>query len=327
MKKWMKIEIILLALVLVAAIIACTNLSRQTLAPVEDPVETVPETTEAIPTETTEPQPTWMTFPADRALTAQQAFVYDCQTGEFTYLKGQADDKVYPASITKLFTAYVALQFLQPEDLITAGDELDMVGVGSSVAEIEKGNTLTVEMLVEAMLLPSGNDASYLMAVAAGRAIAEDATLAPAQAAALFVREMNGQARVLGMSGTHFTNPDGYHEYDHYTSNEDLVVIGQLALDNGTIMKYANTYAEAVTFETGEMKNWKNTNALIDPASAYYCPYATGLKTGQTPSAGSCLLSSFAYEGRQWIIGVFGCPEIEDRFEDTLQLFNEAIGK
>ena len=327
MKKWMKIELVLLALVLVAAIIACTNLTKQTFAPVEDPVETVPETTEAIPTETTEPQPTWMTFPADRALTAQQAFVYDCQTGEFTYLKGQADDKVYPASITKLFTAYVALQFLQPEDLITAGDELDMVGAGSSVAEIEKGNTLTVEMLVQAMLLPSGNDASYLMAVAAGRAIAEDETLSPGAAADLFVREMNGQARVLGLSGTHFTNPDGYHDYDHYTTMKDLAVIAQLALDSDTVMQYTNISGETVTFETGETKDWKNTNALIDPASQYYCPYATGLKTGQTPSAGSCLLSSFAYEGRQWIIGVFGCPEIEDRFQDTLQLFNEAIGK
>ncbi len=325
MKKWMKIEIVLLALVLIAAIIACTNLSRQTLAPVEDPVETVPETTEAIPTETTEPQPTWMTFPADRVLTAQQAFVYDCEAGEFTYLMGQPDDKVYPASITKLFTAYVALQFLQPEDLITAGDELDMVGVGSSVAEIEKGNTLTVEMLVEAMLLPSGNDASYLMAVAAGRAIAEDETLAPADAAALFVREMNGQARVLGMSGTHFTNPDGYHEYDHYTSNADLVVIGQLALENETIMKYASVANHTVTLGDRTLE-WKNTNALIDPASEFYCPYTTGLKTGQTPSAGCCLLSSFDVEGKQYIIGVFGCPEMDDRFADTLQLLNETLG-
>ena len=148
MKKWMKIEIVLLALVLVAAIIACTNLSRQTIAPVEDPVETVPETTEAIPTETTEPQPTWMTFPADRALTAQQAFVYDCQTREFTYLKGQADDKVYPASITKLFTAYVAMQHLSAEDQVTVGDELDMIDWDSTVAQLQKGDALTVKELV-----------------------------------------------------------------------------------------------------------------------------------------------------------------------------------
>ena len=71
---------------------------------------------------------------------------------------------------------------------------------------------------------------------------------------------------------------------------------------------------------------WLNTNALIDPNSQYYCPYATGLKTGQTPSAGSCLLSSFSYEGKSYVIGVFGCPETDDRFEDTLQLFNRTVG-
>jgi len=71
---------------------------------------------------------------------------------------------------------------------------------------------------------------------------------------------------------------------------------------------------------------WKNTHALIHPDSEYYCPYAIGLKTGQTPSAGSCLLSAFRCEGRTLIIGVFGCPETQDRFADTLQLFNEAIG-
>ena len=267
-----------------------------------------------------------MTFPADRELTASQAFVYDCETGSFTYLIGSEDDKVYPASITKLFTAYVAMQFLKPDTLITAGDALELVGVGSSVAEIEEGNILSVEMLVEAMLLPSGNDASYILAAAAGRVIQEDESLSASAAVSAFIKEMNGQARALGMSGTHFTNPDGYHEYDHYTTNADLVIIAKLAMENKTIMKYAVTHSENAVFESGESKQWKNTNALVDPASAYYCPYATGLKTGQTPSAGSCLLSSFAVEGKQYIIGVFGCPEIDDRFEDTLQLLNETLG-
>ena len=71
---------------------------------------------------------------------------------------------------------------------------------------------------------------------------------------------------------------------------------------------------------------WKNTNELIHPDSKYYCPYAVGLKTGQTPNAGACLLSAFEMYGYQWIIGVFGCPEEFDRFDDTIQLFNETIG-
>ena len=126
---------------------------------------------------------------------------------------------------------------------------------------------------------------------------------------------------------------------------QDLAILGRLSVSDATIMKNAIISKETVTFakrgaavdnsdqnyysKTEEVDedtvNWKNTNELIDPTSQYYCPYATGLKTGQTPSAGSCLLSSFTYEGKTYIIGVFGCPETPDRFEDTLQLFNETI--
>ena len=165
-----------------------------------------------------------------------------------------------------------------------------------------------------------------MLAAAAGRVIKEDESLSASAAVAAFIKEMNAQARALGMTGTHFTNPDGYHEYDHYTTNADLVAIAKLAMENETVMKYAVVSQEDAVLGSGKTKQWKNTNALVDPKSEYYCPYATGLKTGQTPSAGSCLLSSFNVEGDQYIIGVFGCPEIEDRFEDTLQLLNRTLG-
>lgn len=329
MKKWLMIEICILAVLLIVAVVAVVGISQGAFSQ-DSLTGDMPENTNTVETteeteETTEPPVTWATYPADRVLTAQQAFVYDCQSGEFTYLLGGETDRVYPASITKLFTAYVALQFLEPEDMITAGSVLELVGAGSSVAEIEAGDVLSAQMLVEAMLLPSGNDASYILADAAGRAIAEDDTLSASAAVAAFMKEVNGQLRAMGLSGTSFTNPDGYHSPDHYTTFADLVVISQKALENEIIMKYAATYSENVTL--GErMLQWQNTNALIDPNSEYYCPYATGLKTGQTPSAGSCLLSSFNVEGRQYIIGVFGCPEEEDRFADTLQLLNETLG-
>ena len=325
MRKWLIIEICVLVILVAVALATVVGISQGAFAPdtpdvPETTVETIEETKE-----TTEPAVTWATYPKDRKLTAQQAFVYDCQNSEFSYLLGEQADRVYPASITKLFTAYVALQFLNPEDKITADSALDLVGVGSSVAEIEKGDVLSVEMLVEAMLLPSGNDASYILADAAGRIIAEDETLSASAAVAAFMKEVNGQLRAMGLSGTQFTNPDGYHSPDHYTTFADLVVISQKVLENKTIMKYAATANEEVTMGARTLE-WKNTNELINPVSEYYCPYATGLKTGQTPSAGSCLLSSFNVEGRQYLIGVFGCPEIEDRFADTLQLLNETLG-
>lgn len=345
MKKFLILEIIILAVLLAAAIIVCSSLNQEpsvaanaTGTPAGTttvPTTTTPETTTQ---ETTQPAPTWMTFPSNRALSCQQYFVYDCNAGRFLTASGQESERVYPASITKLATALVALEHLKPDTVVTADNVLDMVVWGSSVAGIELGDTLTVEQLIEAMLLPSGNDAAYVLAAAAGRAIAGEAQLPASEAVEMFMFVMNARVKELGMTASSFVNPDGIHEDTHYMSFADLALLGKLSMENPTILKYANLAVgnnpnyippadgETESTEENAQKQWKNTNALIHPEHKYYCPYAVGLKTGQTPSAGSCLLSAFDYEGRKLIVGVFGCPERDDRFPDTLQLFNQAIG-
>ena len=272
------------------------------------------------PQNTTEPK-------QSRALTAAQAFVYDCQSGSFSYLSGSPEDRVWPASITKLFTAYIALQYLEPDRIITAGDALQLVGEGSSLAHISEGDMLSVEMLVAAMLMLSGNDAAYLLAAEAGRVIAEEPALTSTEAVMVFVSEMNGQTRKLGMSGTRFCNPDGYHDDRHYTTFADMVTLAEKVMGNELIMKYASAGSIQAVFENRAETEWKNSNFLVDPQSEYYSPYALGLKTGQTPQAGNCLLSAFRIEDRQYIIGVFGCEQKDDRFADTLQLFEQMLEK
>ncbi len=314
-----KLISILLAVLLLTLAACSADTPPESTPGKDDPSQSSQDT--ASTTEATIPPISWGTYPADRALTAQQYFVYDCETGSFLTISGEESDRIYPASVTKLFTAYVANRYLQPDRRITAGDALSMVYPGSSVAEIKTGDTLTVEQLVEGMLLPSGNDAAYILAVEAGRILMDDSEASAEEAAAMFVGEMNSQAKILGLSGTNFANPDGIHEDTHYTTFHDLALLGSLALEDPVLMRYAGVASETVTLG-GEEKEWKNTNALLHPESQYYCPYAVGLKTGQTPSAGSCLLSAFECRGNTLIIGVFGCPEVEDRFDDTLQLFN-----
>ena len=90
--------------------------------------------------ETTEPAPTWNTYPDDRQLLARQYFVYDCNADTFLELSEEASGRIYPASITKLFTAYVAMQYITPHTQIVARDALDLVAWGSSVANIQKGD-------------------------------------------------------------------------------------------------------------------------------------------------------------------------------------------
>ena len=307
----------------IAAVLLILSLVVNQPSAAPEDAELPPETTEATAEVTQPPEASWMTFPADRALTASQYFVYDPANG-FVQTSGETGQKVYPASVTKLFTAYVAGQCLRKDMLVTAGDALDMVYPGSSVAELKKGDSLTVSQLIEAMMLPSGNDAAYVLAVEAGRAMG-GANLSVRDAVDTFVTEMNRQAKALGMENTHFANPDGIHQADHFSSFDDLALLGALSVQDPVLLEYTGMARDRVNLQSGSV-SWKNTNALIDPESPYYCPYAIGLKTGQTPSAGSCLLSAFEYQGRTLIIGVFGCPEAEDRFADTLQLFNETVG-
>ena len=328
MKKLMALELGALALLLIVSIAVCGNLAapvfgQDTFLP--PAMEDTYGSSAANPTtEPTEFVPTWNTYPADRQLLAQQYFVYDCNAEDFLVLSGQETERIYPASITKLFTAYVARQYLDLSTPVVAGSELDLVAWGSSVAKIQKGDTLIVEELIAAMILPSGNDAAYMLACAAGRVIKNNPQLNASAAVQAFMDEMNAQAKQLGMTGTHFVNPDGIHDSNHYTTFADLAILGRLSVSNATVMKYARVPKETVTLH-GESIEWKNTNALVNPESPYYCPYAIGLKTGQTPSAGSCLLSAFLKDNQVLLIGVFGCPEEEDRFEDTLQLFNQIV--
>jgi D-alanyl-D-alanine carboxypeptidase len=320
LKTWLMIEAGVLAVVVLIAIIVTVDLANkkdQHGPQLQQVVATEPST------QAPETEPTWMEFPADREITAAQAFIFDCGELRLDTVKGAENDKLYPASVTKLLTAYVALQYLAPTDQIVAGDVLDLVGAGSSVAQIKKGDVLTVEQLVAALLLPSGNDAAYILAEACGRAAEADDTISGWSAISIFMREMNAYARSFGMKNTNFTNPDGYHDPNHYTTVSDLVKLTQKVMEDETIMKYTKVSTMDMTLG-GETVTWHNTNAIIDPSSPYYCPYAVGMKTGKTPSAGSCLLTVFTYAEHTWIIGVFGCPTEESRFEDTLQIFNQT---
>lgn len=312
-----------------------TQLQAQSQAETSGAQESQPATLPSPPP--TEPPPTWMAPAPEREITASQYFVYDVNTDTFLEISGAPNGRIYPASITKLFTCYVAMQYLQPDTVLTVGDEMSKVALGSSVARLVRGDQLTVAQLTEAMLLPSGNDAAYVLAVNAGRIICNDPNAGVDYAVKCFVNAMNEQAEAVGMTGTHFSNPDGIHRSSHYSTFADIALLGKMSLENPTIMEMAAIAEDQVTFVYTAPRadsdpsapapgHWKNTNYLVDPSSPYYCPFATGLKTGKTPSAGNCLLTSFDYNGRLLIIGVFGCPENEDRFLDTLQLFNRTIG-
>ncbi len=256
-------------------------------------------------------------------LTASHAFVYNQASDKFLYTYGDPTAPIAPASITKLFTAYVALKYLDKDTVLTAGKEVTLIDKDSTRAWITEGQKVTVKTCIQGMLIPSGNDAAYILACAAGRKIAGDKTLIPKDAVAVFVAEMNAQAKKLGLTGTQFQNPDGIHKKGHYTCLKDLAAIANLALDNALIRETAGTNYINVTYYSGETNTWYNTNKHIrESYPKYYRKQCVGLKTGSTDDAGYCLLSAFTYKGTYLIIATMGCPEQDGRFEDTLKLYN-----
>ena len=259
------------------------------------------------------------------SLSAKQYFIYDTRTQEFLYINCDASKTIYPASTTKLFTTYVALQYLTPNQIITVGNELSYMGSDASTAGFRRGDRVSVEGLAYGALLPSGCDASYILAAAAGKVILKDQNATAKSAIQAFMNECNRMAKELGMGNTNLVTPDGYHHKDHRISMEAFAIIGSLCLNHKLISRIVASTKATITYIGSNGKSctlqFQNTNKCILPSSSYYNKECIGLKTGYTTPAGYCLLTAYKVDGRYVIIGIFGCASANTRFKDANKLF------
>lgn len=326
MKKWPILSciawVLALAVMLGACVTAAPTGTEQTQAATTAQPTTEP-TTEPTTVPTTVPLPTY-SDPDETQLHARHAFVYDLTYDRLLYTYGDQSEQISPASLTKLMTCYVAMQYLDKNTVLTVGEEAGWIAMDSSIAAIGQGNVMTVEMILQGTLMQSGNDGAYVLAVAAGRAIAGDPYLDGRTALATFMAEVNSRLRSMGLMGTQFVTPDGYDAEGHYSTAADLLEIARLAITDPTIVHYAAMEKATVTYESGEERAWVNTNWLLRETDFpdLYCAEATGLKTGATSKAGHCLIATFDTGERQLLIGVLGCELITQRFEDARFLFD-----
>lgn len=296
------------------------NKDKPTEPPTEPPTEAPTE-----PPVVVELNENWIPLLQGKEISASQYFVYDCKSQSFLLTSGAVTDPIYPASVTKLFSSYVAMQHIDPQQEVIAGSSLNYIDPDSSTADLVSGDALTAEEMVAGMLLCSGNDATYALASDVGRIVADDQTIDTATAIERFVEQMNTTAAQLGLENSHFVTPDGIHDEDHYVCAKDLAVIAQLAMEDPILSKYIGLAQMDVT-TSGRTMTWKNSNKLLHEDLDFYCEYATGLKTGYTGAAGNCLISSFRVGSRDLLIGVFGSPEQDGRYVDTLLLFAQTFG-
>jgi D-alanyl-D-alanine carboxypeptidase (penicillin-binding protein 5/6) len=265
------------------------------------------------------------TYPIETTLQSAYSIVYDVTDGMILFAKS-ADKKCFPASTTKLLTASVLLDVLPEDYLFTVGDELELVHEGSSLAMLQKGNVLDIPTMLDALMLPSGNDAAYTAAVSCGRFLADDETLSPRAAVDVFMNRCNETLHNIGASNSHFTVPDGFHDDEHYTTALDMLRISIHAMEYPLLMESVNKPYVTAKFTSGETVSWENSNLLIQESSAdcYYL-YARGLKTGMTDESGYCVSALATRFGHDVICVTMGAEASDIRWTETISLLDSAF--
>ena len=264
------------------------------------------------------------TLDSDNALsvnvTAANAIVINADTNATLYQKN-GTDKISPASTAKMITALTVLDCCSPDDEMRVGAEIEMMHDDSSRAWLMKGDTLTVRQLLIALMLPSGNDAAYTLAVNTGKKITGDNGLSNAQSIDVFMDKVNQKAKSLGAENSNFVVPDGYDADGQYTTAYDLAIIAEACLDDPCISDIVATYSSYERWTNGREVTYKNTNELLNPGSKYYRPEVIGLKTGTSSLGGACIVFAAVINGNTYICAVMGSTE-DDRFQDSIDIID-----
>lgn len=247
----------------------------------------------------------------------QEGLLLNLADKSVLYSKG-AYQKVYPASITKIITALLAFKYGDMNDTVTITQENITLEEGSQVIGFQAGDRVTLDELVHGLLVYSGNDAASAIATHIGGSTAK------------FVDMMNSYAYQLGCTGTHFTNPHGLQDENHYTTPYDIYLMLKEALKYPKFTEITQLGSYTIQYETsyGESMNTALTatdHYLTGEATAPKGITVLGGKTGTTSDAGNCLalLSQNAY-GNPYVSIVMGASTKELLYEQMSSLLENA---
>ena len=208
------------------------------------------------------------------------------------------------ASTTKAMTALVVLENASLSDIVEIPPAA--VGIEGSSVYLKKGERFTVEELLYALMLRSGNDAAVALALHTSGSVEE------------FVRKMNERAALMGLKETKFVNPHGLHDENHYTTAYELALIAAEGLKNPHFKRIVSTKNIVIDGEGHEKRYFANKNKIL-----YNYEGATGVKTGFTRNSGRCLIASAERNGME-VVAV--ALNYYDYFELTARLMDEAFG-
>lgn len=253
-------------------------------------------------------------------VTAEAAILVDNYTGSILFSKN-IDNKQYPASTTKILTAILAIENCKLSDTaIASSNAITSVPSGYSVGAIQIGEELTIEQLLEVLLVHSANDAANVLGEHVGGSIEK------------FAEIMNNKANEIGCTNSHFVNPSGKHDDNHYTTARDLALIMQYCMKNDTFRRIASMRSCTLPATSKSVeRQFATTVELLIPDDRnvpynYYYKYAIAGKTGFTTEAKNCLVSVSQKDGLELtsvILGAGPTPEgYSSRFIETKAIYN-----
>ena len=247
-------------------------------------------------------------------ITAKAGMLVSMDTGEILY-SNNIDNKVFPASITKIMTVTLMLESekYDPAGKVAMTKEVEdlILGTGSAVSNFQIGEEITQLDLVYTVLMSSFGDCAYLAAIYYGGSVDE------------FVNMMNNKAEELGLTGTHYSNPVGLHDEQTYTTVRDIYTLTTYALKNETFQTVCETSRYTIEATNKSAKRiLSTTNFLQDPNTNYYYQYAKGVKTGYTDEAGRCLVSTASYNGYNYMCILMNCPPNADKRYEFIESAN-----
>ena len=256
----------------------------------------------------------------EEQLYAASAILIEANSGQVIFEKN-ADQVMYPASTTKLLTTLLALEFGDLEQICTVSEEaITFYEDDVTTADLRVGEEMPLRDLLYATMVKSANDAANVVAEAISGNMNE------------FVRLMNQAVSVYGCTNTNFTNPNGLHNDNHYTTARDMAIITREAMKNETFRQMAATtsYTAAATNQM-RSRTWTNSNRLMVPSTSennnkYYFPDAIGVKTGTTTKAGYCFVGAAERDGVELISVLFFTGE-NARWADTIKLMNYGFSQ
>jgi len=234
--------------------------------------------------------------------------------------------KMYPASTTKIMTSVITLENIDNlNKKVTTGSEVSDIPSDSSTAGVYENEVLSYKDLLYGLMFPSGNDAAMALARNVGKVISGRDNIGKKEAINVFIRAMNKKAKAIGMTRTHFNNPHGYEDKNHYTTPHDMALLAAYA----DKVDYYNRIVGSTYYETTTNKTthrWSNHNATVLPYSKYFYKPAIGGKTGFFENAGKCVVNSAENsEGVKYFAVVFNADSSSDQFGYMKKLLRYGI--